>query len=47
MRTIRGHGAVQRALDPGDSYGVFTALADRLIHETVRAQPDLEVCTLS
>jgi hypothetical protein len=44
---IRGHGAVQRTLGPGDSYGVFTALSGRMIRETLLAQTNLEVYTLS
>jgi CRP-like cAMP-binding protein len=40
-------GVVQRTLGPGAYYGVFTALSGRLIRETVRAQTNLEVYTLS
>jgi putative ABC transport system ATP-binding protein len=40
-------GVVQRVLAAGDYYGVFTALSGRLVRETVRAQTDLEVYTLS
>jgi putative ABC transport system ATP-binding protein len=40
-------GAVVRELGPGDYCGSFTVLSGRLIRETVRAQTDLELYSLS